>query len=331
MMAFLIPAGFLASVLLCWMVRQAGVLDHPNHRSSHSLPIPRGGGLGVLAAIGIGLILSTQLGLDARPLALTAAGFGVLGLVDDLMALGTKLKFAIVIALASVITWWVGPVAAMGIGPGIATSLPYLAGFAGSVLWIFVAANATNFMDGSDGLIIAIFLPVALGLSVLGNGVVVITGLALTAGLIGFAIFNIPRAWLFLGDVGSLAIGAIVAVAGLQMIETPTDVWLFPLIMMPVLVDVLLTLVGKIRNRIGFLAPHRTHAYQLLVRMGWPHWRVALVYFLVSTMCVALAHAGKDAGGFAPFGLFVAVVVILSALHAGVRRAAIRSGLDLSG
>ncbi|GJL97551.1 MAG: glycosyl transferase [Hyphobacterium sp.] len=330
MSVFLIPASFMVSVLLCLLVKQAGVLDHPNHRSSHSVPIPRGGGLGILAAIGVGLLWSTTLGLDARPLALTAVGFGLLGLTDDLMALGTKLKFAVVIALASAITWWVGPVAVMGFAPGIATSLPYLAGFAGSILWIFVAANATNFMDGSDGLIIAIFLPVALGLSVMGSGAVALTGIALATGLAGFALFNLPRARLFLGDVGSLAIGAIVAVAALQMIQTPTDVWLFPLLMMPVLADVLLTLVGKIRNRIGFLAPHRTHAYQLLVRMGWPHWRVALVYFLVSTLCVSLAHAGRDVGGFAPFGLFVAVVVSLSALHGAVRRAAIRAGLDLS-
>jgi UDP-N-acetylmuramyl pentapeptide phosphotransferase/UDP-N-acetylglucosamine-1-phosphate transferase len=327
----LIPTCFVVSGLLCWMVKQAGVLDHPNHRSSHSVPIPRGGGLGILAAFGVGLLWASHFGFDARPLALTAAGFGLLGLLDDLMALGTKLKFAIVIILASVITVWVGPVASMGLAPGMATNLPYLAGFAGSVLWIFVAANATNFMDGSDGLIIAIFLPVALGLSVMGGGAVAVTGMALAAGLTGFAIFNIPRARLFLGDVGSLAIGGVVAVAALQMIEAPTDVWLFPLLIMPVLADVLLTLVGKIRNRIGFLAPHRTHAYQLLVRMGWPHWRVALVYFLVSTVCVALAHAGREVGGFAPFGLFVVAVIGLSALHAGVRRAAIRSRLDLSG
>jgi len=329
MSTVLILSCFALSLGICWLVKRAGILDHPNHRSSHSTPTPRGGGLGVLAAVGLGLLLAMLIELDVRPIVLAALGFGALGMADDLLALGTKIKFAVVVVLGGLVVWLAGPVPAIGFDENLSIILPYLVGFAGTVLWIFVAANATNFMDGSDGLIVAIFIPVGLGLGVIGVGATSIVGFALAAGLVGFAIFNVPKAYLFLGDVGSLAIGGVVAVAGLQLIETPSDVWLFPLLILPVLADVLLTLVGKVRNRIGFLSPHRTHAYQLLVRMEWPHWRVAAAYFATSTVCVALAIAGKSFGGFMPFAVFVAAVVGLTVLHTLIRRTAVRAGLDL--
>lgn len=329
MSSILILCCFALSLGVCWLVKRAGVLDHPNHRSSHSTPIPRGGGLGVLAAISLGLLLAMWMGQDVRPIALAALGFGLLGMGDDLLALGTRLKFVIIVGLASLAVWMAGPVAAIGITPDMAVALPWVVGFAGAVLWIFVASNATNFMDGSDGLIVAIFIPVGLGLGVIGAGLTSITGFALAAGLVGFSIFNVPKAYLFLGDVGSLAIGAIVAVAGLQLIETPTDIWLFPLLILPVLADVLLTLVGKVRNRIGFLSPHRTHAYQLLVRMNWPHPRVALAYLAASSMCVGLALAARFLGGMAPFAAFITAVLVLTALHTLIRRKAAKAGLDL--
>jgi UDP-N-acetylmuramyl pentapeptide phosphotransferase/UDP-N-acetylglucosamine-1-phosphate transferase len=329
MSSVLILCCFALSLGVCWLVKRAGVLDHPNHRSSHSTPIPRGGGLGVLAAIGLGLSLAMWMGQDVRPIALAALGFGLLGMGDDLLALGTRLKFVIIIALAGLMVWLTGPVAAIGVTPDFAFALPFLVGFAGAALWIFVAANATNFMDGSDGLIVAIFIPVGLGLGIIGAGVTSITGFALAAGLVGFSIFNVPKAYLFLGDVGSLAIGAIVAVAGLQLIETPTDTWLFPLLILPVLADVLLTLVGKLTNRIGFLSPHRTHAYQLLVRMNWPHWRVALAYLSASSLCVGLAIGADSLGGSVPFAAFIAAVIVLTAAHTLIRRMAVKAGLDL--
>ncbi|MEE2525269.1 hypothetical protein V0U79_02750 [Hyphobacterium sp. HN65] len=331
MIIVLVFAAFIAAAGVSWMVRRAAILDHPNARSSHSTPTPRGGGLGILAAIGIGLTpaLVPEFNIDARPVVLAAMGFGLLGLADDLLALGTKLKFLTVVLLGSVITWLAGPVGAIAMTDGLSASLPYWAGFAGSVLWIFVVANSANFMDGSDGLTIANFLPAGLALLVLQPGAVALTGLALAAGLAGFAVFNIPRASLFMGDVGSLAIGAVFAAAALMGIQDGLDVWLYPLLILPVLADVLLTLTGKLRNGIGFLAPHRTHAYQLLVRMGWPHWQVALVYLGLSSVCAVLVILAGPAGWLNAFAAFWGAVIGLTVLHTLVRRRAAASGIDL--
>ncbi|WP_421792428.1 glycosyltransferase family 4 protein [Hyphobacterium sp.] len=326
----LVFAGFVLAVAVSWLVKRAAILDHPNQRSSHSKPVPRSGGFGVLAAIGFGLLLAAMNsdGPAVLPLALAGVGFGILGFWDDLAAPATILKFAIIVVLAAGIVWLAGPVEAIGLLGDTAFALPFVVGLVGSVLWIFVAANATNFMDGSDGLIVAVFLPVGLGLALIGDGAVATVGLMLAAGLVGFAVFNVPRAVLFLGDVGSLSIGAVFAVAALLLIEAPGQVWLFPLMILPVLTDVLLTLVGKLRHRIGFLAPHRTHAYQLLIRMGWAHWQVALGFLILSSVCTGVTCWMYESETHAlALPVFIAAVIVLSGLHATVRLKASRQGL----
>jgi UDP-N-acetylmuramyl pentapeptide phosphotransferase/UDP-N-acetylglucosamine-1-phosphate transferase len=332
MISGLFLAAFLGSVGVCWLARHAGILDHPNARSSHSRPTPRGGGLGLLAALGIGLIpaLIPEFGVSAAAIAVAALGFGLLGLADDLLALGTVLKFAVILALGALISWLTGPVEAISLSAEAGIALPYAVGFAGSVLWIFTVSNATNFMDGSDGLTIANFLPPNLALLAIGQGEVALTGLGLAAGLMGFAVFNVPRASLFLGDVGSLALGAIFGAVALSAINSGLDVWLYPLLVLPVLADVLLTLVGKLRHRIGFLAPHRTHAYQLLIRMGWPHWQVALAYLGLSSACAALVVMAGPAGWLNPAAAFWAAVGAITVLHTVIRRAARRAGIDFA-
>lgn len=332
MISILFISAFLVSVGVSWLARHAGVLDHPNARSSHSRPTPRGGGLGLLAALGIALLptLHPDFAMSALAIAMAALGFGALGLADDLLALGTRLKFAITISLGAAITLVTGPVEAIAMSATAGIALPYLIGFAGSVLWIFTVSNAANFMDGSDGLTIACFLPASLALMVVGEGEVALAGLGLAAGLTGFAVFNVPRASLFFGDVGSLSLGAIFGAVALSAIASGLDVWLYPLLILPVLADVLLTLVGKLRNRIGFLAPHRTHAYQLLIRMGWPHWQVALAYLGLSSACAALVIMAGPAGWLNPALAFWGAVVVITILHSGVRRMARRAGIDFA-
>jgi len=331
MIGFLALLCFALSAGVSWLVKKAGILDHPNARSSHSAPTPRGGGLGVIAALGLVCLFAVSFYGEDEVVALLVAalGFGLLGLGDDLLALGTRIKFGVIILLSIGIVWLAGPVALIGITETMSIELPIWLGLMGCVLWLFVASNAANFMDGSDGLTVAAFVPAGLGMFVMADGGASLVGLAMAAGLAGFAVFNVPRAYLFLGDVGSLTIGAVFATASLLAINSGVSVWIYPLLILPILADVLLTLVGKVRNRIGFLSPHRTHAYQLLLRMGWPHWRVALAYFMASASCAVLAFISETTGGFVPFLAFVIAVIAATVLHMLVRSMARKAGLDL--
>jgi UDP-N-acetylmuramyl pentapeptide phosphotransferase/UDP-N-acetylglucosamine-1-phosphate transferase len=157
-------------------------------------------------------------------------------------------------------------------------------------LWF---VNLTNFMDGIDWMTIAEFVPVSIGLVVIGwlgalpmHGVLV--ALALCGGLIGFAPFNRPVARIFLGDVGSLPIGLIFA---WMLVLVAGSGHLAAAVILPMyyLADATLTLLRRIKNRETFWQAHRTHYYQLAIDRGYSVPEIVARVFIVNVALVALA------------------------------------------
>ncbi|MEE2567477.1 hypothetical protein [Hyphobacterium marinum] len=313
------------------LVIRAGVLDHPNARSSHERPTPRGGGLAVMAGVGLGgllLALTGQAGLDLVPVLGAALAAGALGLADDLFALGAKEKFAILLAISLSAAFAIGPVTVLDFGP-VGLPLGYWIGIGGSALWIFTAANAVNFMDGSDGLIAAALIPASVGLGLVSGEM---TGFLLAASMAGFLYWNRPRAKLFLGDAGSLFAGTLFASAALAAVNGPggVSVWIAPLLVLPLLADVLLTLAAKLRAKKRLSEAHRSHAYQLRLRMGESHLPVA-AFFAFSGLMIALASfSASRIGGVAPILTFLVMTATFSWYQVRVRARAKASGLDLT-
>ena len=319
MMTFLIAAAL------------AGVLDHPNARSSHARPTPRGGGLAVMAGVGMGALaisLAGAPGGDWMAILGAALAAGALGLADDLWAFGAKEKFAILLAIALAAAFAIGPVVAIDLGP-IYLPLGYWVGIGGSALWIFTVVNAVNFMDGSDGLIAAALIPAGIGLSLISGDAM---GYLLAASLIGFLVWNRPPASLFLGDVGSLFVGALFACAALSGVngEGEASVWIAPLLVLPLLVDVLLTLAGKLKAGKRLSEAHRSHAYQLRLRMGTSHLAVAVFFGFVGLMIALAAFSAARIGGFAPLLAFVLLTGVLAVFQIRIRALAKATGLDLA-
>lgn len=328
--AIAIPAGFLTAFLVSWLVRRGGVLDHPNNRSSHRQPTPRSGGLGVMAGIAACVTVWTVVGSvpphAAVALAVMAAA-GLLGLIDDLIAPGPSEKFLSLLAISLAAAFSAGPIGVIEIG-SFALALPFAIGLAGTALWVFVAINTVNFADGSNGL-------VALSMAMTGLGLTLVSGepegVFLSVALLGFLPWNFPSARLFLGDVGSLAVGGWFAVAGLNAVMggSAVSVFLVPLLMLPLLVDILLTMLGRVRAGFKMTHPHRSHAYQLLVRMGLPHWRVAVLYAALSGWCVIVALVAHALGGAWPLTGLVVMTLVLSLAHSRLRANARAKGLDM--
>ncbi|WP_300545692.1 hypothetical protein [Maricaulis sp.] len=331
-----LPAALIAfpvAVLVAWSVLAAGILDHPNARSSHARPTPRGGGIGVLAGVFAALLVIPVTGpAEGAALAGTVLCGGMaagLGLLDDLLTLSERLKFAVLTTLGLALSVMAGPVTGLGI------ALPWIVGLAGSALWVFTVANAVNFMDGSDGLLTATLIPAALALGLLADGGTADASLALAAGLAGFAVWNAPllrpRGRLFCGDVGSLGIAVIFAGLALHWAATAPagSVWLAPLLILPLLGDVLLTMAARVRaGRSPFVA-HRAHAYQLLIRMGKSHARIAAIWGGLSLACGALALAGAAGGAWVKFAVFAIGVAAFAIIHRVVRKMAMAAGLDV--
>src|SRR5438128_2506384 len=210
-----ISAGIIL-VLRPWLQRY--LLVHPNSRSSHRQSTPQGGGIAVIAAAMAVTASAIAIGLHepafdpaSLRLVFAATAFMMLvGAADDLWTIEAAPRLllqtlAVGIILASLpgelrvvpmLPWW------------IERALLLLA-----CLWF---VNLTNFMDGIDWMTVAEFVPITVGLTLIGylgalpaHGIVV--ALALCGGLIGFAPFNRPVARIFLGDVGSLPIGVLLS------------------------------------------------------------------------------------------------------------------------
>jgi UDP-GlcNAc:undecaprenyl-phosphate GlcNAc-1-phosphate transferase len=292
----------LSALLVAIMVR-VGTLDHPVERSSHSVPTPKGGGVGIVAAMVVGMLWMGVHGSGhtgvAVGLALAALGLGAFSYMDDLYDLPFAAKLAAQIAAALVFMAAGGSLHALrfSLFPTGGMVTIHL-GIAGPVLtlgWLLFVTNAVNFMDGLNGL--------ASG-SVALVGVLLLLpqpthGLALplVAGITGFLPFNYPAARIFMGDVGSQPIGFVIA--ALVVLLTQHDGGLgddvpVALMLLPMLADVVFTLARRARSGARLTQAHRSHLYQVAQRSGLPAWRVTLIYWGMSSLfglvgCLSLA------------------------------------------
>ena len=283
--------GFFVSLAVSGFMISAGLLDEPVGRSAHDTAIPTGGGVGIVAGFGAALLglglyypafgNGTLLGTLAT-LGLTVA---CLGLVDDVHHLYPKSKFVILVILAGICTYFIGPPDSLPVFNSV-INLPYLAGFAGAVLWIFVATNGVNFMDGANGMMGLCMLTAfaMLGLYALMQNATntALISFAMIGAIAGFLPYNArDRAWIFSGDVGALLCGFVFAAAVLILVEERPQtgvIYLGPLLILPFLTDILLTLARRIRYRQNLLSAHNTHLYQRMIRSGYSHVSISTLY-----------------------------------------------------
>ena len=251
-----------------WLARRyalrAALLDQPGERRSHAVATPRGGGIAIVAAVLPMFAILCLRDPQARWL-LMPPGLGLLlvagiGWYDDHRPLPASLRLAVHAVAAALLAWGLHAAGADAIAAAVAFVLA------------LVLVNVWNFMDGIDGLAASQALLAALAYALfagIGTGSPVAwLGVGLAAACAGFLPFNLPRARIFLGDVGSGALGYLLAVlAALAM--RAGDRAHAPLLLLPLLafaVDAALTLGRRILRRERWWEPHVQHAYQAEAR-----------------------------------------------------------------
>ncbi len=334
------------SCLVCGAQVGAGPLDMPTvARKAHRSPTPTSGGVGIALGFAAGIIAITlfssawRYGINAEGAALLSTcaafcfGFLGLGFVDDAHPLGARLKFFIFALLSVGAAFSMGVVEKLPLGWDASIYLGLGVGLVGSALWVFTLVNSVNFMDGANGLAMG---SVAIGLLSLAAlawplhpGLV---GLALcgAAGLAGFLVWNFPHGRLFAGDSGALFAGALGALAALLVIRrTGVSPFVPPIVFFPLLADVLLTLASRARRRRSLLEGHSEHLYQIAVRAGWSHGRVAIAYWAAMGVCggiaVIVARSDEPAFAWISLGALALGSVLLSR---AVRRWARQRGIE---
>jgi UDP-N-acetylmuramyl pentapeptide phosphotransferase/UDP-N-acetylglucosamine-1-phosphate transferase len=216
-------------------------------------------------------------------------------------------------AVASLVvaaSWHRLPAAAGALGAWF--SAPVLAVLA--VLWIVWLTNLYNFMDGIDGLAGAQALIAGLGLAAvaasLGAGTSGWLLLAIAGSSLGFLFFNLPPSSIFMGDVGSTAIGFFFGILPLLPESRPIPLEPVALVLSLFVLDATWTLLRRVVAGERWYTPHRTHLYQRPVVMGVGHRTVLLVAagaMVVVSGCAVEWPRASLAGRFALLAIPLAV------------------------
>lgn len=281
-------ASAAVSAAVTWLARRYALrrrlMDEPGERRSHAIATPRGGGIGPVLACGLAIVV---LGLR-EPIAgvgwpwLVAALSGVafVGAWDDHRPLDARIRL-LVHVLAGV---------ALALGFGLAGQpLALLTAIAG----VAILVNVWNFMDGIDGLASTQAVLVMLTAASLLAGPWQWVALAFAAAVAAFVPFNFPRARIFLGDVGSGALGVLIAILVLALADARPDPLRAVLLLFPCaafLVDASLTLGWRMLGGEKWWTPHTRHLYQAMARRHG-HARVTLAYAAWSGAGAVLAVA----------------------------------------
>lgn len=248
--------------------RSRGLMDLPGERRSHDLPTPRGGGIGIALA---GLCTCGWLAwTGGSGWVWTGAGLALVagtGWWDDHRPLPAWPRL-----LAHAVAGACLAVGALQSGAPVAAALA-------AFLLVPVLVNVWNFIDGIDGLAASQALLAALAFAGVVDGPGRMLALVIAAACCGFLPFNLPKARIFLGDVGSGALGYLLAALVAIGFSSRSAGW-WPVLLLPLascLVDAGLTLVGRMIRGEPWWQPHVQHLYQRLARRHG-HLRVTIAY-----------------------------------------------------
>lgn len=288
--------------------KQGLLQDIPNDRSLHTTPIPRTGGIALMAGVLAGWVMVME--FWAWWIVLPMLGLFALSVVDDLRNLNPKTRLighviaATVVVASAGISWvWMLPV----------------------FLFIVWMTNLYNFMDGSDGLAggMALFGFSFYGVAGLMKGDVPFAMMNFTIGAaaLAFLYHNFHPAKVFLGDAGSIPLGFLAAAFGVWGWQQGYWSFWFPvLVFSPFTADASFTLIKRIRRKENLSQAHRNHYYQRLVQMGWGHHNTAVAEYVLMFLSGASALWGLRLGSANQIGFLVGWAVVYLVLAMWVDR-----------
>lgn len=264
-----------------------GLMDIPNERSSHEIPIPipKGGGIGILAAF----ILASLFLEIPLTFWLPATFLALFSFFGDKVDLSPKLRLPVQFAatLVFLLTFPLFSCFWAGINPAPTAVLYFTIWILFPTVFIVGTANFYNFMDGING-IAGITGIVGFGLlaffaflSGIGSSFVTLA-ICMSLSCLGFLPFNMPKARVFMGDVGSILLGFVFAGMVVWLSRSLLDFICLAAFLFPFYADELTTMIARLRDGENLTRPHRRHLYQLLANEGnISHWKVAVGYGIV--------------------------------------------------
>lgn len=278
-----------------WLSRQYALkrklMDAPGERRSHTVATPRGGGVAIVAAVllacGWAALQWPQHGAGIATVAVGLVLVAGVGWWDDHRSLSAALRLLVHMVASTLLA-----------------ALVYQASqplWMAALVWLATVSliNIWNFMDGINGLASSQAMLAALGFAWLLPEPLRWPCWVLLVACAGFLPFNYPRARIFLGDVGSGALGYLIAALFAWCIVAGGQApWLPALPLSAFAIDAGFTLASRMLAGERWWQPHAQHFYQRWVHTGSSHTVVTLAYGLFSIVAITIARLGRplDAG-----------------------------------
>lgn len=299
-----------------------GAIDVPKDgRRMHKEPIPRLGGLAIFGGFLASILIFGELDQTMLCVLLGASMIVALGIFDDVLALGAKLKFVVQIVAAAI------PVCVGDLQIRLFTNLnpfsdtPYfhlgILAIPITIIWIVGITNAVNLIDGLDGLAVGVssiaaitMLAVAL---LTGNMTIAVTMAALAGACIGFMPYNLNPAKIFMGDTGSTFLGymlATVSIMGLFKFYAVISFAVPFLILGLPIFDTANAIIRRVAEGRSPMSPDRGHVHHKLIDMGFNQKQAVAILYAIS------ATLGLTAVVLTSSGEVKAIVLLLAVLAA---------------
>ena len=273
---FLSIFSFIISYLILYFFKSKldkYFLDRPNSRSSHITPKPSGGGIAFVSSFCLfSFLLSNYLPLICLPLA-------IVGFLDDLFDINRLFRYCTHVITSILIIY--DSFIFKNYLLDINSAFSFLS-FFGLIILITSIINFINFMDGIDGLVCSCLIIIFIVSSILINPYLTI----LVGALFGFLFWNWPPSKIFMGDVGSTFLGAILSGSLIQQ-ESFDDFLRVTIVASPLLVDAFICVIRRFFEKQPIFKPHSLHLYQRLYQAGWSHYKVTICY-LIPTFILGL-------------------------------------------
>lgn len=302
---------------------KVGAIDVPKDaRRMHKKPIPRLGGLAIYGGFLCSILIFGQLDETMLCVLLGAAIIVALGIFDDVLALGAKLKFVVQIVAAAI------PVCIGNLQIGLFTNLNPLSdtpfvhlgilAVPVTIIWIVGITNAVNLIDGLDGLAVGVssiaaitMLAVAL---LTGNMPIAITMAALAGACIGFMPYNLNPAKIFMGDTGSTFLGymlATVSIMGLFKFYAVISFAVPFLILGLPIFDTANAIIRRVAAGRSPMSPDRGHVHHKLIDMGFNQKQAVAILYAISATLGLTAVVLTSSGEVKAIVLLLAVLVAI--------------------
>ena len=302
---------------------KVGAIDVPKDaRRMHKKPIPRLGGLAIYGGFLCSILIFGQLDETMLCVLLGAAIIVALGIFDDVLALGAKLKFVVQIVAAAI------PVCIGDLQIGLFTNLNPLSdtpfvhlgilAVPVTIIWIVGITNAVNLIDGLDGLAVGVssiaaitMLAVAL---LTGNMPIAITMAALAGACIGFMPYNLNPAKIFMGDTGSTFLGymlATVSIMGLFKFYAVISFAVPFLILGLPIFDTANAIIRRVAAGRSPMSPDRGHVHHKLIDMGFNQKQAVAILYAISATLGLTAVVLTSSGEVKAIVLLLAVLVAI--------------------